>query len=225
MAIAERAFQSQRVPSQMAEGPDVSSPIARLMLLHAEAKDTARLANLLGRTIYAAAALAVMGAIALIFAGSPSAASIVWSGFVLTAVGAIALAFRRTMKRPFERAALKSFSQDLDAIMAFAGTAWGAGAFLALPADVAIATSVFFSAGTCAIIAVLLRERESTLHFLAPTATLASFACVLRPLPGDALSAALVLVACGSVAVLSAITMRGGERTLTAAELAQLPFA
>ena len=225
MAIAERASQPQSIPSPKAEGLDVSSPIARLAILHAEAKETARLANLLGRSIHAAAALATIGAATLIFAGPLSAASIVWSGFLLMAIGAIVLAFRRTMKQPFERAALKSFSRDLDAILAFAGTAWGAGAFLALPASAAIATSVLFSAVACAIIAVLLRDRESTLHFLAPTAALTSFACVLRPLPGDALSAALVLIACSAVAVLSVMTTRWSDRAQTATELAQLPFA
>jgi hypothetical protein len=225
MAIAERASQSQRIPSQKADGPDVSSPIARLAILHAEAKDTARLANLLGRSIHAAAALAAMGAATLIFAGPLSATSIVWSGFLLVAVGAIALAFRRTMKQPFERAALKSFSRDLDAIMAFAGTAWGAGAFLTLPTDVDFVTLILFSAGACAIVAVLLREYESTLHFLAPTAALASFACVLRPLPGSALAAALVLTACAAVAALFLMAARWSNRAQSATELAQLPFA
>lgn len=225
MAIAERAPQSKRVPPEGVENQGIGDPIARLAQLHAEARDTTRLANLLGRTIHVAAALPVLGAATLIFSGPLSAASIVWLVLLLIAIAAIALAFRRTMKQPFERAALKSFSRDLDAIMAFAGTAWGAGAFLALPADVAFATPVLFCVIACVGVAVLLREPESALHFLAPSATLASFACVLRPLPGGALSAALVLIACGLVAILSLMASRSSARAQTAAQLPQLPVA
>jgi hypothetical protein len=224
MAVAERASQPEPAQPPKAETSGARSPVARLAVLHAEAKETARLANLLGRSIHAAAALVAMGATTLILAGSLTAENLVWSGFVIVAAGAIALAFRRTIRRPFERAALKSFSQDLDAIMAFAGTAWGAGAFLALPAGASLAAPILFSAGACAIVAVLLREYESSLHFLAPTAALASFACVLRPPPGSALTAALVLIACAFVAALSLTAGRRNNRAQSAAELAQLPF-
>lgn len=224
MAVAECASQPERVQPQKAEASDTRRPLARLAALHAEAKETARLANLLGRSIHVAAALIAMGAATLSFAGALTAENMVWSGFVLVAVGAIALAVRRTIRQPFEHAALKSFSQDLDAIMAFAGTAWGAGAFLTLPAGASVAAPILFSAGACAIIAVLLREYESTLHFLAPTAALASFACVLRPLPASALAAALVLIACTFVVALSLMAGRRNNRAQSAAELAQLPF-
>jgi hypothetical protein len=224
MAVVERASQPERVQPQKAEASNTRGPLAWLAALHAEARETARLANLLGRSIHVAAALIAMGAATLSFAGALTAENVVWSGFVLVAVGAIALAFRRTIRQPFERATLKSFSQDLDAIMAFAGTAWGAGAFLAVPVDADFAAPILFSAGACAIIAVLLREYESTLHFLAPTAALASFACVLRPLPGSALAAALVLIACTFVAALSVMAARWNARAQSAAELAQLPF-
>jgi len=225
MAIAERASQTERVSFDPVEVLEARSPIARLAALHAEAKDTARLANLLGRSIHAAIALIVMGVVALAFAGALSAESMIWSGFVLIAATAIGLAWRRAIRQPFERAALKSFSQDLDAIMAFAGTAWGAGAFLALPASATIVTIPLFAAGGAAVIALLLRESESSLHFLAPTAALASFACVLRPLPGSALAAALVLIACGAVAATAVIAERWNMRAQSAAELAALPFA
>ena len=225
MAVAERASKIERVQSQPAVTPEARSPVARLAALHAEAKDTARLANLLGRSIHAAAALVTMGAAALALAGALTAESMVWSAFVLVGAVAVGLAWHRTIKQPFERAALKSFSQDLDASMAFAGTAWGAGTFLALPIGADNAAILLFSAGACAVIALLLREYESTLHFLAPTAALASFACVLRPLPGSVLAAALVLIACGAVATAVVIAARWNAREQSTAELAIFPFA
>jgi hypothetical protein len=124
----------------------------------------------------------------------------VWAAFVAVAVVAIALAYRRTISKPFERAALKSFSQDMNAILVFSGFAWGAGAFLVLPVTAGIGAVVAFSAGAGIAVALLLREQERVFLFLAPVAALASFACVLRPLSGGALDASLVLIACSAVA-------------------------
>jgi hypothetical protein len=225
MAVAERASQPERVQSQPLPAFESRSPVARLAALHAEAQDTARLANLLGRSIHAAVALLAMGLAALAVTGVLTAESLAWLGFVLVGAGAIALAWRRAIKQPFERAALKSFSQDLDAIMAFAGTAWGAGAFLLLPAAADIATIALFAAGAGALIALLLREHESSLHFLAPVTALASFACVLRPLPAGALAAAMVLIACAAVAVAILAAARWTERAHAPAELPLLPLA
>lgn len=225
MPVAQRASHPERVQPRAAGPFEARGPVARLAAFHAEAQDTARLASLLGRSIHAAVALIAMGMGVLIFAGAISAENMAWSGFVLVGASAIALARRRTIKQPFERAALKSFSEDLNAIMALAGTAWGAGAFLAVPADAGIAAIVLFAAGACAVIALLLREHESSLHFLAPTAALASFACVLRPFPGGALAAALVLLACGAVAIIAVSAARWSARAHNCTELAALPFS
>jgi hypothetical protein len=134
--------------------------------------------------------------------------------FVLAASAAIGVCYRRTIAAPFERAALKSFSRDLSAILAFAGFSWGAGAFLALPVNTNIGIVVFFAAGAGVAIALLLRERESVFHFLAPVAALASFACVLRPLDAGALGAAFILIACAAVAAGAALagSRRAEER-------------
>jgi len=174
--------------------------VARLAELHAEAEETARLANLLGRSIHVALALPVLAAAALTAGRIGLAQSAAWACFVVAASFAIALAYRRTIGQPFARAALKSFSQDLGAILVFAGAAWGAGAFLALPADANVALVVLFAAGAGTAVAVLLRDRMSVFLFLAPVAALASFACVLRPLGGGPLDAAFVLIACSAVA-------------------------
>jgi len=225
MALAERASQPERFQSPIAESFQARSPIARLAELHAEARDTARLANLLGRSVHAAVALIAMGIAAMAITGAVSTESLTWSGFILMGAAAIARAWHRTIQQPFERAALKSFSHDLDAIMAFAGTAWGAGAFLLLPSDASLVTVVLFAAGSSAVVATLLREYGPALHFLAPTAALGSFACVLRPLPASALGAALILMACGAVAAAAILAARWNARAQNTTELPVLPFA
>ena len=195
------ALQSaSRVETVQPVAHEISNPVARLAALHEEAQDTARLANVLGRSLYVSIAFAVMAAAVFAFGGNGLLEGAVWAVFVGVAVVAIALAYQRTIRKPFERAALKSFSQDLNAILLFSGFAWGAGAFLAIPATASLATVLAFSAGAGIAAALLLREQDRVFLFLAPVAALTSFACVLRPLSGGALDAALVLVACGAVA-------------------------
>lgn len=195
------ALQSaSRVEAVQPAPREISNPVARLAALHEEAQDTARLANVLGRSLYVSIAFAVMTAATFTLGGNGLLEGGVWAVFVAVAVFAIALAYRRTIRKPFERTALKSFSQDLNAILLFSGFAWGAGAFLALPATAGIGAVLAFSAGVGITVACLLREQDRVFLFLAPVASLASFACVLRPFSGGALDAALVLVACGAVA-------------------------
>jgi len=215
-----------RLPHQREtfEAQGARSPVAHLASLHREAEETARLANLLGRSIHVAVVLPILAAATLALRGTGLAESVTWMVFVLAASGAIGVCYRRTIAVPFERAALKSFSRDLSAILAFGGFAWGAGAFLALPASAGIGIVVLFAAGAATAVAVLLRERESAFLFLAPVAGLASFACVLRPLDAGALGAALILIACAAVAAGATVAgrWRADERT---GALAGLPYA
>jgi hypothetical protein len=169
--------------------PEIATPernaLAQLAMLHDEARETAMLANLLGRALYAACALA---GLALVTAGwalaqvspAPLAA---WLVLVAIAAGAIAHAYNQTIKAPFELAPLRSFSKDLSAIMLYAGFAWGAGAFLVIPVAASPAALLFFSAGTCVVIAALLRSREHALLFLAPVAGLSALAPLMHGRP------------------------------------------
>jgi hypothetical protein len=221
MAAVQRA---SRVESQQIDETG-ESPVIRLARLHDEAQDTARLANLLGRSLHAAVALVLMGTATLVLGGAALAESATWAVFVLAAAGAVLFAYSRTIRQPFERAALKSFSRDLNAILVFAGFAWGAGAFLTLPATASVAAIVLFSAGAGAVIALLLREQECAFLFLAPIAFLTSFACVLRPISGGALDTSVVLIACSLVAGGIALAARHRPAAAGIPELAGLPSA
>lgn len=205
--IDERPFEEVERQSGQADG------IAKLAHLHAEAEETARLANLLGRSLYAAIALPALALLTLAFNNSAGLTRpLVWCVFVAAASAAMLRAYFQTIGRPFERAALRSFAEDMSAILLFAGFAWGAGAFLALPAGSGMAAAILFAAAPAIAIAALLREREAVFLFLTPVATLASFASVLRPFAEGALSAGLILVACALVAGVAALRdRRGGE--------------
>jgi hypothetical protein len=175
--------------------------IARLALLHDEARETALLANLLGRTPFAAAAIAIgaLATIAFAYGTMPIAETVVWLALTLIGLGAMARNYTRAIRQPFERGILREFAYDLNAIAIYAGFAWGAGAYLALGPQTQVLTLVAYAALVPAVVAVTLRTREVSLGFLAPVAGLSAFAAVLRPFPEGPLAAAFVLIACAAV--------------------------
>jgi hypothetical protein len=188
-------------PRPKSEEKPVSGSLARLKALHAEAEETARLANLLGRSGAVGAALPVLGIVTIALSVDANPASqIVW----LLLVGAVALAtliaYRHAMKRPFEHDALKVYAKDLSAILLFAGFAWGAGAFLALPGGLSTGAVICFALLPAASIAYLLRDRQALFLFLAPATGLTAAACLLKPFAGGWIAAA-TLVAAAAVLV------------------------
>ena len=203
----------ERVFDEAERQNDQSGGIAKLALLYAEAEETARLANLLGRSLYAAIALLLLGALTVGLAeGTELIRPLVWCAFVAAAAIAMLSAYFHTIGRPFERVALKSFAEDMSAILLYSGFAWGAGTFLVLPAGTGMAAAILFAAAPGIAIAALLREREAVFLFLAPVATLAAFASVLRPFAGGALAAGLILIAGAGIAAAVVLRdRRGGD--------------
>lgn len=174
--------------------------LAKLKLLHSEAEETARLANLLGRSLYAGIAMPVLAVLTIGFAVDMRPDSqLVWCLFVAGVAGAILLAYRKAMRRPFERPALKDFAKDLSAALLFAGFAWGSGAFLALPSETAAVPAILFVAAPSIIVAYLLRDREALLLFLAPSAVLTVLASLLKPFEGGVTLALMLVAVCGAI--------------------------
>jgi hypothetical protein len=201
--MAARSNPFFEVPAD-ASAPDLApaqGSIARLAQMHAEAVETARLANLLGRALPIAIALPVMGVLAVVLAGGAGVPSTVaWAVLLSVASLSVARAYGSAIGRPFERASLHAFAEDLSACLLYAGFAWGAGAFLAIGGAAATTTVLLFAGAPAIVVALVLREQQAALFFLAPVAALTAFACVLRPLSGGALDAALVLIGCAAVA-------------------------
>lgn len=201
MAARANPFFDIAAPAPEAPAGLPQDSVAMLALMHAEAVETARLANLLGRALHAAIALPVLAAVAVIAGGDAGLApTIAWAILIAVAGLSIARAYGHAIGQPFERAALRAFAQDLSACMLFAGFAWGAGAFLVLSTASVGGAALLFASLPAVAIALLLRERQAVLLFLAPVAALTSFACVLRPFAGGALGAGLVLIAGAAIA-------------------------
>lgn len=197
-------IESQPKPDQP---PTAAHPLARLKAVHDEAEERAALANLLGRTRTVGPLLPLLALAAIVLAHPPLARGVSFAVLVLMGAGALLYAQLRTMRVLFDHAALKSFSADLDAILLYSGFAWGAGAFLILPANTDPALTTLFSACTAAIVAMIVRSRVAVLMFAAPTGLLTALAAMLRPLELPLVSAGLAAMACfviaGSVALSS----------------------
>jgi hypothetical protein len=193
VAIVKSLFPKQRPES---EHQPVRGSLAKLKVLHAEAEETARLANLLGRSGALGAALPFLAIVTIALSVDVNPApQIVWLVLVGAVSLAVLIAYRHAMKRPFEHDALKDYAKDLSAILLFAGFAWGSGAFLALPSGLSTGAAIAFALLPAASIAYLLRDRIALFLFLAPVAALSAAACLLKPFDGGWIAAGAIVLA------------------------------
>jgi hypothetical protein len=173
-----------------------TSAIAKLVALHAEAEESARLAHMLGRSLYVAIALPLAATFTIFLAsGAGTAPRVAWAVMVAVATFAIARTYAGAIDQPFERRVLRTFEQDLMAVLIYAGCAWGAGAFLVLTSTAPLGAALVFAAGPAAGLGLMLCDRNAILLFLAPIALLTSFACVVRHFSDGAMNAVSVIVA------------------------------
>lgn len=155
--------------------------LARLAALHDEAAETAHLANLVGRTPWAVGAMAV-GALAVAGLGAtlvPVAPLAAWLILVIAGAMALTRTYARAIAAPFDRDTLKSFTRTLSAALFFAGFAWGAGAFLALPAGTGLALGFVFVGAVPAVLATLFRSRDLAMSFLVPATAMGAFCALM----------------------------------------------
>ncbi|MGN6516452.1 MAG: hypothetical protein ACTHLR_11510 [Rhizomicrobium sp.] len=201
MALPANA-NSPAVEASAKAAPKPRYDITHLAQLHDEARETAVLANLLGRTPYAASALVAGACLTLLSVGGtmPVAEAAIWLALILFAAGAMMRCYMHAIGRPFEHGSLREFAYDLNAICICAGFIWGLGGFLALGPQTPPWMTALCAAGLPAFFAVFLRTREISLGLLAPSAMLFAIAAMFRPLPEGMLAAAFVLIACAAVA-------------------------
>ena len=189
----------ERVPSENLSSPErIDGPLshlARLSELHDEAAETALLANLLGRVPYLAVSLLAVTSAAAVLAHVAAAPLLTW--LVLMGAGLISLmrSYVITIAAPFERAPLRLFARDLQAIMLYVGFAWGAGSFLALPTDVTLLQAIAFSAGATILVAAIGRASDATACFTIPVTVLSAVAALLRAVDSGVFACAAILAA------------------------------
>ena len=186
--------------------PAADDPYERLRRVHDEAAEAARLANLVGRSLPAAILIGAFAGAALLVARAEAVHAVSFAILVSMGVGALLYAYAKCARAPFAASQLRAFAGDLDAVMLYLGFAWGAGAFLILPANADAAVAVLFSASVPALIGVTLRKREPVFMLAAPAALMTAAAAYIRPLAFPALTATMAILACMIVAGAVALT-------------------
>jgi hypothetical protein len=192
--------------------PDAA--LNRLPVLHDESVRAARLTRFLAHAIQAAWLLMLAGAATLAIGGGRSLAEdFAWSVLVLIGV----LAMTRTYMRAFalKRGPVESLAADLRACLLYAGFAWGAGAFLALPLAADGLGLVLFASLPALLMAALLRDTGAVLLFAAPVAVLCASAAMLG-LGGGAAGAGAVLLAQAAIVIVTMLLTDKAARTLPA---------
>lgn len=218
MTPAPEVSEPESAAVQPADATPAHAYLARLAALHDEAAETAHLANLLSRAPWTAGLLG-LGALATAFfcAQDVSSASLgIWLALVTGAVAAVGRSYSKAIEAPFDRTTLKGFARNLSAILLYAGAAWGAGIFLALPDSVGLAGTIAFTAVISAVVAGILRARDMAFSFLVPVTTVGAFCALMRD--GN-LTGALGILA-GGLLVAAAATLL--ERLMTAVSHAEL---
>ncbi len=222
---ARQALHLRPVPDAV-ETSEQMRALHKLSRLHDEAVETAELANLLGRASFVAWLLiAGMAVVALTSAGVVAFQPLVlWCLFTAAAAIAVLRLYQRTVVAPFELMPLRAFAADLDAALLYAGVAWGAGGFLALPSVATPLMLVLFAAGTAGGVSALLRARAS-LYFLVPAVILPALAAAFRPLPEAGVAAGYALLAGFAIAGVLWLSGRWSARKQGFASLPLVNFS
>lgn len=175
--------------------------LARLSQLHAETSEAASLLRFLHSPVSVGAALVLMGALALIFAGGAGfQAEFGWSVLVLIGVGAMLRAYIKSTAQAFDRAPLRQSARDLRAVLFYLGFAWGAGAFLLLGDNPVPLVGLCFAVLPSVLLLPLLKDRAASLNFILPVTSLTAIAILVEPWGSAPLAVSMLLVAEGSLA-------------------------
>ena len=163
------------------EAPGASDDVLeRLTLVHEECVETARHAALLTQTPAAARAL-ILGCALVVGVSATSVSPVtlgLWVALVLAAAFALLRMARQTERSAFELLPLRAFSLDLNAMLLYAGFAWGAGAFLALAPTAGMLTMGAYSVGAGLVMSAVLRVTTPILCFLIPSLALGAAAAL-----------------------------------------------
>jgi hypothetical protein len=205
---SEKYHNVQRpLPVPLAE-PDSAGTIphdalARLPLLHAEAAQNALLGRFVARSVTAAGLLMLAGGAILLAGGGTLSSDFAWSLLVLAGIAAMAVNYIRGPARSLRRTSLQASADDLRAILFYTGFSWGAGAFLALPADPPAALVFAFALGPVLLMLVLLQDESGIAAFAAPVAGLTGAAGFSQHWSDGPLVSPVVLAATVAVIVFS----------------------
>src|ERR1700743_513606 len=138
--------------------------LAQLPVLHGQARQNMRQAAFLARSPQASVALMLAGAATLIIGGGTTLkADFAWAALVLLGIVAMTHNYIRGFARSLRRVPLEAASSDLRTLLLFTGAAWGARAFLVMPALPSPALAIAFAVAPSLALDRTLQDPRGTL--------------------------------------------------------------
>jgi hypothetical protein len=195
--------------------PTAPKALTRLSQIHAETSEATDLARFLRSSVGVAAALILLGGLAVTMAGGAGLPQeFAWSLLVLAGVGAMLRSYIKSIAQAFDRAPLREAAKDLRAVIFYAGFAWGAGAFLLLGGNPVPIVGLCFAVLPSVLIIPLLRDQAACIGFIAPVTLLTAAAIILQPWSDVIAALTMLLVVQGSIAagLMLARALPGGAR-------------
>ena len=178
--------------------------LAQLAVLHGQARQDMRQAAFLGRSPQASVVLMLAGAATLMIGGGTTLkADFAWAALVLLGIVAITRNYIRGFARALRRVPLEKASSDLRILLLFTGTAWGAGAFLVMPALPSPTLAIAFAVVPSLALDQMLQDPPGTLAFVLPVTLIAASVAILDAWPADIWVCAAILVSGAAIAILS----------------------
>jgi hypothetical protein len=148
------------------------------------------------------------GAATLALDGGTLQSDFVWSVLVLAGITAMTFNYLRG-QGSLRRTSIEVSAADLRAILLYTGFAWGAGAFLALPAHPGVLPALAFAIAPVLMMVALLRDEGAIAAFTAPAIVLTAAAALFKAWPDGHIACAL-LVASG-IAVILFVHLHNGR--------------
>ncbi len=167
----------------------------QLARLHVETSEAGRLVVFLRAALNAASLFMLMGTCVLFLGGGATIAhNFTWAVLMLTGVAALLYSYIRTNAAVFDRAPISESARNLRLTFLYMGLAWGAGAFLAIPATLSSIAAILFAVIPSLLLALLLRDGPATVSFLLPAGLLTVACAFLHAWPHPMVDALLILV-------------------------------
>jgi len=162
--------------------------LARLPALHREAGRELRLSQFLARSPRFCVALMLAGVATLIWTFHDAsrdvlAADFIWATAILIGIAAMTRTTIQGFARSPRLAPLQHTASELRLFLLYTGAAWGAGAFLAMPALPSPALAFVFAIGPSLVCALILKDQEAVIAFSAPVTLLTAGAALLGAWP------------------------------------------
>jgi hypothetical protein len=167
--------------------------LEQLARLHTETSEASRLTLFLRSSVHVASVFMLMGTCLLLMGGGLSFAhNFSWAVLILLGVAALLYSYIRNTAAVFDRAPVSEAARNLRRIHFYIGLAWGAGAFLAVPAQVPAYQAILFALIPTLLIALMLKDMGSLLAFSAPAGAWTIYAAFARSWPDASLDAILI---------------------------------